>query len=119
MAKPSRKTALVLWWYEYRSRVISFTVVVLTFLIILAVFYPFSSEIIIGEVRAVTLSKTNIDTQPRVTIYSPNTGEIVMAVPFGVNLTVADQVEISRGKTMAGIYRYVFVKKVSSSNESL
>jgi hypothetical protein len=119
MAKPSRKAELALWWDEYRTRVISLTVVVLTFVIILAVFYPFSSEIVIGEVRAVSLSETNIERAPRATIYNPNTGEIVLIVPFGVNLTVGDKVEISRGKTMAGIYKYVFVKKASSYNKSL
>jgi hypothetical protein len=119
VARPSRKAELALWWDEYRTRIISLTVVVLTFVIILAVFYPFSSEIVIGEVRAVSLSETNIDSAPRATIYNPKTGEIVMIVPYGVILTVGDKVEISRGKTMVGIYKYVFVKKVSSSNKSL
>ncbi len=119
MPRPSIKAELALWWDEYRTRFISLTVVVLTFVIILAGFFPFSSEILVGEVRAVSLSETMIGTDPRATIYSPKTGKIVLIVPIGVILTVGDKVEISRGKTMLGIYRYLFVKKVSSYNKAL
>lgn len=113
MARPSRKAELALWWDEYRARFVSFTIVVLTCAIILAGFFPFSSEIVVGEVRAVSSSETNIDTDPIATIYSPKTGQVVIVLPIGVILTVGDKVEISRGKTMLGIYRYLFVKKVS------
>jgi len=119
MAKPSRKIEFALWWHVYRTRIISLTVVVLTFIIILMVFYPFSSEIVSGDVRAVSLPDTNLGIEPKATIYSPKIGEIVMVVPYGVILSVGDNVEISRGKTMVGFYRYVFVKKVSSSSKSL
>lgn len=117
MAKLSRKAELTLWWDEYRARINALIVIVLTMVIILAVFYPFSSEIVSGEVKAVSLSKTNIDTLPKATIYSPKIGEIIIVVPIGVSLTIGDKVEISRGKTIVGIYKYVFIKKVSSDKE--
>lgn len=118
MARPDRKTELALWWYEYRTRITALTTVILTIFIILAIFYPFSSEIVIGEVRAVTSPDSKIGIQATATIYSPKTGEVVMAVPVGIVLNVGNKVEISRGKTVAGFYRHVFVKKISSQNES-
>lgn len=117
MAKPSRKTEFALLWDEYGARIKALTLIVLTILIILAVFYPFSSEVVSGEVSAVSISKTNIETLPKATIYISKIGEIVIVVPVGVTLSIGDKVEISRGKTMVGIYKYVFVKKVSSNNK--
>jgi hypothetical protein len=119
MAKPNRKVELALWWEEYRSKIISFTLIVLTIVIILAVFYPFSSDIVIGKVNAVTSSDPKTGTLPMATIYSSKTGEIALTVPIGVTLTIGDNVEISRGKTIAGIYRYVFVKKILPHSKSL
>ena len=119
MVRPSRKAEFALWWDEYRARIISLTIVVLTIVIILAIFYPFSSEIIIGDVKAVTLSDPKFGVEPTATIYSPKTGEVIMVVPFGVTLIVGDKVEISQGKTMVGIYRYVFLKKISLKMEEL
>ena len=119
MAKLSRKTELALWWDEYKTKVISLVVVVLTIVIIIAGFYPLSSEIVMGEVRTVSLADKKTGIAARATIYSPKAGEIIMVVPIGVNLSIGDKVEISRGKTMFGIYRYVFVKKVLSYNKAL
>lgn len=118
MAKLSKKTELALWWSEYKTKITYLTVVVLTVVIIIAGFYPLSSEVVMGEVRAVSLSDNKTGTEPRATIYSPKTGEVVMVIPFGVILTVGDKVEISRGKTMLGIYRYLFIKKVSAYNKA-
>ena len=119
MAKLSRKAELILWWSEYQTKVISLTVVVLTIALIIAGFYPLSSEILMGEVRTVSSANEKTGMAATATIYSPKTGEVGMVVPIGVTLSVGDKVEISRGKTLFGLYRYVFVKKLSSYNKAL
>ena len=119
MAKLSRKAELILWWSEYQTKVISLTVIVLTIALIIAGFYPLSSEIIMGEVRTVSSANEKTGMAATTTIYSPETGEVSMVVPIGVTLSVGDKVEISRGKTLFGLYRYVFVKKLSSYNKAL
>ena len=119
MVKVSRKTELALWWGEYQAKVISLVAVVLIVIIIIAGFYPLSSEIVMGEVRTISLADKKTGVAARATIYSHKTGEIVMVVPIGVILSVGDNVEISRGKTLFGIYRYVFVKKILSHNKVL
>lgn len=114
MAKPTRKAELALWWHEYQGKVRAFTIIVLTIVIILAVFYPFSSQIVIGEVKVVTLADPQLGIASTATIYNSETGDVIMVVPYGVTLSIGDKVEISQGKTVVGIYRYVFVKKISS-----
>ncbi len=118
MAKLSRKAELALWWSEYQTKVVSLSVVFLTIVIIIAGFYPLSSEIVIGEVRTVSLADEKTGMAATATIHSPETGEVIMVIPIGVTLNIGDKAEISRGKTMFGIYRYVFVKKIASSKRS-
>ena len=118
MAKLSRKAELALWWSEYQTRVVSLSIVFLTIVIIIAGFYPLSSEIVIGEVRTVSLADEKTGMAATATINSPETGDVVMVTPIGVTLNIGDKVEISRGKTMFGIYRYVFVKKIVSPKHS-
>lgn len=118
MAKLSKKAELALWWSEYQTKVVSLSAIFLTIVIIIAGFYPLSSEIVIGNVTTVSLADEKTGMAATATIHSPETGEVIMVIPLGVTLNIGDKVEISRGKTMFGIYRYVFVKKIVPSMRS-
>ncbi|MGB1801214.1 MAG: hypothetical protein ACPHLK_10370 [Gammaproteobacteria bacterium] len=117
MAKLSRKAELALWWNEYQTKIVWLSIVFLTIIIIIAGFYPLSSETVMGEVKTVSPENKTTGMAATTTIYSSITGEVGMVVPTGVTLNIGDKVEISRGKTMFGLYRYVFVKKIPSSKQ--